>query len=525
MCCEPVQAQLFKKILKHQEKDSIEGLSRLIDVMDIVEENYVDNPRMDHLSDEAIRAVLRHLDPHCLYIPADQVERANESLNGSFVGIGITFNIIRDSVVVVDLLPDGTAKKAGLLRGDRIVAVGEHSLLGDSLNNSLVSKYVRGPKGEDALFHIVRQGTPLTITIGRQSTRIASVKPYFMVNDTIGYICIERFSRNTVAEFVTTVNKLKSQGMNSMILDLRGNTGGYLDVAIGIANELLDKGSLIVYTEGRKQKRQEARATRNGCFRRGQMVVLLDERSASASEVLSGALQDWDRATIVGRRSFGKGLVQRIFTLSDGGQVRVTTARYYTPSGRCIQKPYGDTINYSDELNQRYKRGELFSSDSIRRSDSLRYYTQSGRVVYGGGGIIPDVFVPLDTTHLSDLLRESQKKNLIRTFAQDWADSHRQNIEARSYDVFLSSYDSMHVDDLFLQYAISELSFNEGEFQDETYFLTPYEKRYLNTVVKGYIAERLFGVDYYYLVTKEIDPVFQSAITTLRISPVSMRTK
>lgn len=502
----PAQGQFLHKLFHRHTHDTIEGLARLNDVMTIVEANYQEEPHMGKLSDEAIRTILRNLDPHCLYIPASEVERTNESLKGSFSGVGMTFNIIRDTVVVMDLLPDGTALKAGMQRGDRLVGVDNHSLLGDSLNNALVSKYVRGKKGEKSVFHIVRHGKPVDLTIDRQNTRLASVKPFFMVNDSVGYICIERFSYNTASEFANAIRSLKEEGMTVMMLDLRGNSGGYLDIAIGVANEFLGKGNLIVYTQGRKFKRREARATNWGNFRKGKVVVMLDENSASASEVVSGALQDWDRAVIVGRRSFGKGLVQHIFTLSDGGQVRVTTARYYTPSGRCIQKPYGDTINYSDDFNRRFKHGELFSADSIPRPDSLRYYTHAGRVVYGSGGIIPDIFVPLDTTRLNPFVVTVRKDHVVRDFAQDFADSHR--------DVTDTSL-AFNLDSLFTLYAAAA-GYTRDSLDADSALCTPartaHSESYLHTLIRSEVAQRLFGTDHYYRVMKDYDKHFRIAL-------------
>jgi len=526
LCLAPAQAQLFRNLFHRAPADSVAGRDRVDEVFSLIHDNYVETPNTERLSDEAIRRMLRVLDPHCLYIPAKDVERANESLQGNFIGIGMTFNIIRDSVVIIDLTPGGAAERIGMRRGDRLVMADGHPLVGDSVNNNTVAKYVRGPQGSKADFEVVRQGRKITYHLTRERINIPSVTPWFMVDSTTGYICIVRFARNTLSEFQSALRDLKKQGMKDLLLDLRGNTGGFLDMAVGLANEFLDRGDLIVYTQGRAQKRSDARAnghgnfraTRNpdGTIRQGHLVVLLDEHSASASEVLSGALQDHDRAVIVGRRSFGKGLVQRVYTLRDGSQVRLTTARYYTPSGRCIQKPYGDSINYNDDLHQRLLSGELTSADSINNNipDSLRFQTRHGRTVYGGGGIIPDIFVPLDTARLAPFVATCRRKNVTRDFAQDFADAHR-----TEFSTFNSQLSIANLDSLFTLYA-ADKGYTRDSLNADTALWPPdrvaHSEAYLHALLQSEVAQRLFGTQYYYRVMKDFDDLFHVALETVR---------
>ena len=534
----PAQAQLFGKLFHRTPADSIAGRDRVDEVFGLIYDNYVETPNTDKLADEAVRQALKTLDPHCLYIPAKDVERANEALQGNFIGIGMTFNIIRDSVVIIDLTPGGVAERVGMKRGDRVVEADGHSLVGDSVTTATVAKYVRGPQGSKGTFVNVRKGEKISFTLTRERINIPSVTPYFMADDSTGYICVIRFARNTVSEFLRAVSELQKQGMKNMILDLRGNSGGFLDMAIGLANEFLDRGDLIVYTQGRIQKRTDARANGRGHFRKGKVVIMLDEHSASASEVLSGALQDHDRAVIVGRRSFGKGLVQRLFTLKDGGQIRLTTARYYTPSGRCIQKPYGDSINYNDDIHQRFLNGELTSVDSIKHQipDSLRFLTRHGRTVYGGGGIVPDIFVPLDTTRLAPFVLTCRRKLVTRDFAQDFVDAHREELPRQPLSplakgesplhsqfsplakgespqgegVLNSQFSIFNLDSLFTLYAAAAGYTRDSLATDD------HSEVYLHTLLLSEVAQRLWGTAYYYQVMKDFDDHFHQALEAVR---------
>ena len=523
----PSNAQLFKKIFhRNQTEDTIPGLVRLQEVMGLVHNNYVETPNTDRISEAAVRQMLRTLDPHSIYIAAKDVERTNESLQGNFEGVGISFGIYNDTIVVAEVVPGGASEKVGVLRGDKILRIDGGPATGDSINNAFVFKHLRGKKGTLVVVDVLRGRNTISFHIIRDKVPINSVDTYFMADDTIGYIRLLRFARTSVDEFRRAVNDLQKQGMKALVLDLRGNTGGYLDIACGLANEFLPTGSLIVYTEGRTQKRQDFRANRYGRFRKGSLVVLIDENSASASEIVSGAVQDWDRGVVVGRRSFGKGLVQRMYTLSDGAQVRITTARYYTPSGRCIQKPYeSGTDDYNADLARRYNHGEMVSSDSIHFADSLKYKTVGGRTVYGGGGIMPDIFVPMDTMRLSDYFIACRSKGLQRQFAHQWADGHKTQSMVKDFDTYLLHYDSLGIDSLFEAYAAEHAVVRDTAKEQAEPIRVKHSDDYQHVLLKGLVAEQLFGMKYYYLVMKEVDNGYQSAITTLRVSPLSMRTK
>ncbi len=497
--------------------DTVKGAQRLNEVFDMINNNYVETPDMNRLSEVAINAMLKDLDPHSMYIPAKDVQRTNESLVGNFDGIGITFQLVDDTICVGDVIVGGPSEKVGLQRGDKILRVNDTAATGDSISNSWVMKHLRGKKGTTVVLDILRDGETIKFHIVRDKIPIYSVDTYFMADDTTGYIRLARFARNSVVEFRKACEELKQKGMRAMIFDLRGNTGGYLDIACGIANEFLQKGSLLVYTDGRTVRRQNYVANSNGSFREGRLIVLIDENSASASEIVSGAIQDWDRGTIIGRRSFGKGLVQRVFPLKDGGQVRLTTARYYTPSGRCIQKPYEEgTDAYRKDLTQRYLSGELVSADSIHMPDSLKFTTNGGRTVYGGGGIVPDVFVAIDTMKLTPFFINLRSKGLLNKFPLHWADQHRNSNAVKDYESFLKNYDSFNIDTLFAHYAEEKEVLRDYEAEAAL----PKERvkhsdEYLHYVLKASIARNLFGVENYYMVMREIDEPYLRAMKEL----------
>ena len=497
--------------------DTVKGAQRLNEVFDMINDNYVETPDMNRLSEVAINAMLKDLDPHSMYIPAKDVQRTNESLVGNFDGIGITFQLVDDTICVGDVIVGGPSEKVGLQRGDKILRVNDTAATGDSISNSWVMKHLRGKKGTTVVLDILRDGETIKFHIVRDKIPIYSVDTYFMANDTTGYIRLARFARNSVVEFRKACEELKQKGMRAMIFDLRGNTGGYLDIACGIANEFLQKGSLLVYTDGRTVRRQNYVANSNGSFREGRLIVLIDENSASASEIVSGAIQDWDRGTIIGRRSFGKGLVQRVFPLKDGGQVRLTTARYYTPSGRCIQKPYEEgTDAYRKDLTQRYLSGEMVSADSIHMPDSLKFTTNGGRTVYGGGGIVPDVFVAIDTMKLTPFFINLRSKGLLNKFPLHWADQHRNSDAVKDYESFLKNYDSFNIDTLFAHYAEEKEVLRDYEAEASL----PKERvkhsdEYLHYVLKASIARNLFGVENYYMVMREIDEPYLRAMKEL----------
>ena len=493
------------------------GQLRVDEVMSLIDGNYVDAPDMDRMGEEAIKAMLKALDPHSMYIPAKDVQRANEGLEGNFEGVGISFQIIDDTIVVGSVIDGGPSEKVGIMVGDKLIRINGSPATGDSINNNFVFKHLRGKKGTVVSIDILRQGTVYNFEITRDKVPIYSIDTYFMADDTIGYIRLVRFARTSVDEFRKALKSLKKQGMTALILDLRGNTCGYLDIAYGMANEFLSRGQLIVYTEGRRSPRQDFRANSRGNFRDGRLAVLIDEGSASASEILSGAIQDWDRGIVIGRRSFGKGLVQRMMQLKDGGQVRLTTARYYTPSGRCIQRPYdGGSDAYRDDLSQRYKHGELVNADSIHFADSLRYRTAHGRTVYGGGGIMPDIFVPIDTMRLSDYYISLRGKGLLNTFPMQWADTHRGMPQVKTFNDFLANYDSFGLDSLLTAAAIEKGVVRDTEKEALEPERTAHSDNYLRLMLKAQVARDLFGIDYYYMVMKDFDDGYNAALLQLR---------
>ena len=515
--CLGADAQLFPWKRKKADTTKIAGLERLEEVVKMIDDNYVESPDMDGLSETAIVAMLKALDPHSVYISAKDVQRANEALQGNFDGVGITFQVSNDTIVVSDVIAGGPSEKVGVQIGDKIVRIDGIQATGDSANNQFVFSHLRGTKGTVVVVDLLRQGTAYQFHIKRDKIPIASVDCHFMADDTIGYIRLIRFSRNSVVEFRNALKELKKSGMTSLILDLRGNGGGYLDIATGMANEFLPKRSLIVYTEGRKSRRQNYVSNHSGAFREGGLVVLIDENSASASEIVSGAIQDWDRGILVGRRSFGKGLVQRMYPLKDGGQIRLTTARYYTPSGRCIQKPYSDgTDAYRNDLAERYKRDELVNVDSIHFADSLKYTTAHGRTVYGGGGIMPDVFVPIDTMRLTDFYINLRAKSLLNNFTLQWADQHRGNDDVKDFETFLQNYDSFKIDSLLEVYAAEKEVVRDTAKEAANPQQTAHSDLYLAASVKALVARNLFGINYYYYVMRDFDEGYLKALEVLK---------
>ena len=400
---------------------------KLNSILNIIESNYVDSVNRADLVETAVPAILKKLDPHSIYIPAKDLARANEPLQGNFDGIGISFNMLTDTILVISTIPGGPSEKLGLMPGDKILYVNDSLVAGKHISDEKVMSLLKGPRGTVVKIKILRNGHKelLPFEITRDKIPMYSIDVDYMVNNYIGYIRINNFAVTTVDEFMKGLRELKSHGMTSLILDLRGNSGGIMEAAVQIANQFLSEDQLIVYTKGRAQPRSEARATGKGEFETGDLVILIDEWSASASEILAGAIQDNDRGTIIGRRSFGKGLVQEPISFADGSGMRLTIARYYTPTGRSIQKPYNNGFDeYYDDLHERYSRGEFEVSDSIHFSDSLKFTTPGGRVVYGGGGIMPDKFVPADTSGVSPYFMKV--RSLIYRFALKYTESNRE---------------------------------------------------------------------------------------------------
>ena len=408
--------------------------NKLSYTLSLIENQYVDSVSMDSLAEHVIPMLVKELDPHSVYIPAAEMQALNEPLEGEFDGIGVVFNMATDTVIVLNVIPQGPSDKAGIKAGDRIIEIGDSVVAGRKIPQNNVVKMLRGPRGTTVHLGIGRQGISglVPIDVERGVIPIRSIESAFRIADGVGYVKLGQFARTTYDEFRRALASLRAEGVTKLIFDLRGNSGGFLDQAIAVANEFLHKGQLIVYTEDRRHEQLREYADGNGSAQDMEVVVLIDEGSASSSEILAGALQDNDRGTIVGRRSFGKGLVQRQIPYSDGSALRLTTARYYTPTGRSIQKPYtiGDDESYEEDIWNRYKNNEFFSADSIHFADSLKRTTPGGKVVYGGGGIMPDVFIPADTTDVTKYFIEVSGRNILYRYTIEYADRHREALNA-----------------------------------------------------------------------------------------------
>ena len=418
--------------------------NKLNNLLHIIDDQYVDTVNINDLVEKAMPQILAELDPHSVYITAREGEIANDDLRGSFFGIGIEFVIRQDTIRVQNVIGNGPAERAGMMAGDKIVEVDDSSFVGKICTNEEAMHRLKGPKDTKVKIGLIRYGEKkvrhITITRGEIPTK--SVTACYMIDDETGYIKMKNFGENTYPELLIALAKLAQQSFSNLVIDLRGNTGGYLESAVQIANEFLSKGQLIVYTEGRSFPRQEYRADGRGSYQNIPLVVLVDEGSASASEILAGSIQDNDRGTIIGRRSFGKGLVQKPMEFSDHSMIRLTIARYYTPSGRCIQKPYTDGKHYDDDWLSRYQHGEFFSVDSIKHTGP-EYHTANGRVVYGGGGITPDIFIPEDTLGMTSYYKEATMSGLILQFAYNYTDENRQRLselkEVKDMERYLKS--------------------------------------------------------------------------------------
>ena len=478
---------------------------------------YVDKVDEDKLVEEAIIKMLAQLDPHSTYSDAEEVKKMNEPLQGNFEGIGVQFQMIEDTLLVVQPVSNGPSEKVGILAGDRIVAVNDSAIAGVKMSTEDIMKRLRGPKGSKVNLTIVRRGVqdPLLFTVKRDKIPILSLDASYMIQPKTGYIRINRFGATTAEEFKKAMTSLQKQGMKDMILDLQGNGGGYLNAAIDLANEFLGQKELIVYTEGRTAKRSDFYAKGNGDFRNGRLIILVDEYTASASEIVSGAVQDWDRGIIVGRRSFGKGLVQRPIDLPDGSMIRLTIARYYTPSGRCIQKPYDKTANldgtlsgennlekYNQELIDRFNHGELMHADSIHFPDSLKYQTKKlARTIYGGGGIMPDFFVPIDTTQYTDYHRNIVAKGVVIKTTMKFIESHRKELQSK-YKKFETFNDKFEISDEILA---NMQTLAEQERLSSTGSNTGSPCRSSRTQLKALIARDLWDMNEYFQIMNTTD--------------------
>lgn len=431
------------------------GSNKLNYLLQMIDNNYVDTVDMSELVEDAMPLILSELDPHSSYISARDAEESVEELKGSFSGIGVRFSVQKDTVNVMNVIKGGPSEKVGILAGDRIIAADDSSLIGKA--NQDIMKLLRGPKNSKVKLKVVRHGSkqPLSFTVVRGDVPVESVDAFFMLDKQTGYMAIQSFGENTYAEMLVALAQLNMQGMKSLIIDLRGNRGGYMQTAIQMVNEFLPPHQLVVYTEGRKSKREEFRTDGRGAFQRLPLIVLIDEGSASASEIFAGAIQDNDRGTVIGRRSFGKGLVQQPIEFKDGSIVRLTIARYYTPSGRCIQKPYekGKGEEYENDLMMRYERGEFFSADSIHQTGPV-YHTRIGREVYGGGGIMPDIFIPEDTTLYTSYFKEALYTGLAIQFAFHFTDQNRAELtKASTVPQIVSWLKRQNILDQFARFA------------------------------------------------------------------------
>jgi len=486
-----------------------QDIQKLREVLTLVKKEYVDETKTEGLVEDAIAHLLGQLDPHSAYISAKDRISANEDLKGNFEGIGIEFNIFHDTLTVITTLSGGPSEAVGLRSGDKIIKVDDKVIASTKLTNLDVQRYLKGPKGSEVKIEVLRKNKkePITFTIIRDKIPQFSVDASYMVDNEIGYIKINRFSQTTYEEMMEAMVKLKKEGMKKLVLDLQGNPGGYMDQAISVADEFLPAGEKIVFTKGQETKYNEnAMATEKGDFEKGDLIVLVNEGSASASEIVSGALQDNDRALVVGRRSFGKGLVQRPFDLNDGSEVRLTISRYYTPSGRSIQKPYENSEDYDKDITKRYKNGEFFTADSVKFNDSLKYKTLNGRTVYGGGGIMPDYFVPLDTTLTSRYFNELSYANVLREYAFNYGDQNGKALEQKGYKDYLQNFE---VGDVMLNQVV-ELG-KKNNIKPDLKDLNA-NKKLFQVYLKAEIARKVWGNSAFYPIFNETNEVLQQAI-------------
>ena len=492
---------------KKSSGDVGKDVQKFRDVLTQIQTEYVDTVNTSELVDDAIHHMLNKLDPHSAYIPAADRVAANEDLRGNFDGIGVEFNIFNDTIVVVTALSGGPSEALGIRSGDKIIKVDDKMLAGIGVTSPDVMKALKGPKGTEVKVTILRHDKEIEYKIIRDKIPQYSVDVSYMVDDEIGYIKINRFAATTFDEFHESLKKLKQEGMKKLVLDLQGNPGGYMNMAIDIADDFLTAGKKIVFTNGKEKKyNSDASSTARGEFEKGDLIVLMNEGSASASEILAGALQDNDRAFIVGRRSFGKGLVQSPFDLSDGSELRLTISRYYTPTGRSIQKPYEDGDEYSRDIIARYNHGEFFHADSIRFNDTLKYATANGRTVYGGGGIMPDYFVPLDTTLNSHYLNELYTSTSIQEYTFSYAENHKEQLTKRGFDNFLKSF---KVTDEMLAELVKVGERNKVKPDRRE---LARKKKLFQVHVKAQIARKLWSNEGFFPVINETNEVFLQAL-------------
>jgi len=503
------------KSIIFSKSNSKSSTGKLNEILNFIEEAYVDSVDSKELLENSINSMLSNLDPHSYYISPKDFNDMNDPIEGSFEGIGVEFRIKDDTVMVVAAIANGPSEKLGIQAGDRIIKVDTVNIAGKNITNNDVIKLLKGPRGTKVNVYVKRRGTKklLKFAIVRDEIPIYSVDAPYMIDDNIGYVKISRFARTTYAEFLTAVAELKEKDMESLIIDLRGNGGGVLSSAISIADEMLDKNQMIVYTKGRARKKTEYYSTSKGILKGIKIAILINENSASASEILAGAIQDNDRGIILGRRSFGKGLVQEQIPWPDGSAIRLTVARYYTPSGRSIQKPYENGLDdYNLEAYKRYENGELLEADSIHFPDSLKYFTKKGKVVYGGGGIMPDIFIPLDTVGGTDYLYQLRYNGIIQEFSLNYIDSRRKKMLETYHDAVQFKR----------QFKVSNQLFNNLiKFATESGIERNLEqikksKSLIEQGLKADMSRHLYGNFGFYVIVNENDKTINRAIEEIK---------
>ena len=482
---------------------------KISQILNYIEANYVDTVNRDKIVESVIPGMLHELDPHSIYIPAKDLTAANEQLQGNFEGIGISFNMLTDTVLIISTIPGGPSEKVGILAGDKIIYVGDSLIAGQGINEDNVIGMLKGPRGTEVSIRVLRKGVDelIPFTITRDKIPIYSVDVAYMVSEKTGFIKINRFSMTTYDEFTSSISELKSLGMEKLILDLRGNVGGVMDPSIRVSDEFLDADKLIVYTEGRARPREEYRSTQQGSFLEGELVILIDEWSASASEIVAGAIQDNDRGTIIGRRSFGKGLVQEPIMFSDRSAMRLTVARYYTPTGRSIQKPYDEGYEeYLADLNERFMRGEFQNADSIQFDNIQRFETPGGKIVYGGGGIMPDIFVPADTSGMTMYIARVLNSGLIYRYALSYTEEKRDVLSEFTSVNDLNSYlNNQSLLEDFIQYA-EENGIKPGPSD------IAESGDIIDIRIRAYIARNILDNKGFYPIWQELDTTLKRAI-------------
>lgn len=503
------------------DKDFQAQKAKIDRLYNLLQKNYTDDINIRKVTEAAIIASLKELDPHSYYLTASEVQQSNENLQGGFDGVGISYIMDEDTLIVTSLVRNGPAEKEGVLPGDKLIFIGDSLVCGDSKKTALISKMLRGKKNTMVQVKFLRKDEGiLTFNIKRDKIPVYTVPSYYMIDDKIGYIKVTRFGAETAKDLNQAIKKLKKNGMQQLILDLQDNPGGYLNTAVNIVDEFLPKDKLITFIEGKNSPRKDYIASSKGEFEEGNLVVLVNENSASASEIVSGAVQDHDRGVIIGRRTYGKGLVQNTYMFSDSSAIRLTTARYFTPSGRCIQKPYEDGVDsYFEKLKKRLDSGELTTADSIKLNSEYAYKTSNSRTVYGSGGVMPDIFVPRDSLYKDSLINLINQKNILYRFAVQYTNKGRKEILKQfenSFEKYFKEFDLnesqiQDLEDFAKKYKV-EFSYND---------LNISEKQYIYTLIKSNIARLIWDNSEFYQCLNENDPMIKSAIEVLKTDKIA----